>query len=79
MLEKFTFEKKLGIDSSDKKWRGSKVMTVSFLLVLFGALLFFFGFVEIGRLVVISGIAGSFFGAALHLAAMFRIYKESRK
>lgn len=79
MLEKITFEKKLGIDSSEKKWRGLKVMTVSFLVAMFGALLAFLGVYEVGRLVVITGITGGFVGMAMHFAAMLRIYRDSRK
>jgi len=79
MLEKLTFEKKLGIDSSEKKWRGLKVMTVFFLLAMLGALLVFLGLVEVGRVVVFCGIAGGFVGMAMHFAALFRIFRESRK
>lgn len=79
MFEKFTFEKKLGIDSSENKWRGLKVMTASFLLAMFGALLVFLGAIETGRVVVVAGITGGFVGMAMHFVSMFRIFRESRK
>lgn len=38
MFEKFTFEKKLGIDSNEKKYGGLKVGTVSLLIAFAGVL-----------------------------------------
>ena len=79
MLEKITFEKKLGIDSSDKKWRGLKIMTVAFLVAAAGALLAFIGWGKVGYWVVIVGVLCAFIGIVLHFGAMFSQHSESRQ
>ena len=71
MLEKITFEKKLGIDSSEKKYIGLKVATVSFLVAFTGGLTAFLGLGKIGYWVVVVGVLGGFVGIILHLLAMF--------
>ena len=71
MLEIITFEKKLGIDSSHKKWRGLKIMTVSFLVACTGAILTLLGLGKVGYWVVVLGVLGGFVGIVLHFYAMF--------
>lgn len=71
MLEKITFEKKLGIDSKDKKWRGLKIMTVSFLVAAAGAILTVLGLGKLGYWVVVVGVLGGFVGIGVHFYAMF--------
>ena len=79
MLEKITFEKKLGIDSNDKKWRGLKIMTVSFLVALGGGIVAFIGLGKLGYWVVVSGVLGGFIGMAMHFYAMFsQFFKSGR-
>ena len=77
MLEKITFEKNLGIDSSHKKWRGLKIMTVSFLVALSGGVLAFLGLGKIGYWVVVVGVLGGFVGITMHFYAMFSQYSGS--
>jgi hypothetical protein len=77
MFEKFTFEKKLGIDSSQKKYIGLKIATVSFLVALSGALVAFLGLGKIGYWIVVVGILGGFVGIFLHFLAVFTpLFKE---
>jgi hypothetical protein len=71
MLEKFTFEKKLGVDSSEKKWIGLKIMTVSFLVAMLGALIAVLGLGKVGYWVVVFGVLGGVVGIFLHFLAMF--------
>ncbi len=71
MFDKFTFEKKLGIDSSEKKWIGLKVMTVSFLVAMFGGLIAFIGLGMLGYWIVVIGVLGGFVGISLHFISMF--------
>lgn len=71
MLEEITFEKKLGIDSSEKKWVGLKIMTVSFLVAICGGLIAFLGLGKLGYWVVVVGVLGGFVGISLHFLAMF--------
>jgi hypothetical protein len=71
MFEKITFEKKLGIDSSEKKYLGLKIATVSFLVALSGGLIAFLGLGKIGYWVVVVGVLGGFIGIFLHFLAMF--------
>ena len=71
MLEKFTFEKKLGIDSSEKKYIGLKIATVSFLVAFTGMLIVSLGSREPGYWVVVVGISGGFVGMFFHFLAMF--------
>ena len=71
MLEKFTFEKKLGVDSSEKKWIGLKIMTVSFLVAMLGALFAVLGLGKVGYWVVVFGVLGGGVGIFLHFLAMF--------
>jgi hypothetical protein len=52
MLKKITFEKKLGIDSREPKWRGLKIATVSALVAFSGGALAFAGFGRVGVFVV---------------------------
>ena len=79
MLEKITFEKKLGIDSSDKKWRGLKIMSVSFLVALSGGVLTILGLGKVGYWVVVIGVLGGFVGLAVHLYAVFnQVSKRGR-
>jgi len=79
MLNKISFEKKLGIDSSDKKWRGMKVFTVSFLVCATGALLAFFGLGKIGYWVVVCGFFGCAIGMIMHFNAMFSSHAKSKR
>jgi hypothetical protein len=71
MFEKFTFEKKLGIDSREKKWVGLKIATVSGLVALSGGLVAFLGLGKIGYWIVVVGVLGGFVGLSLHFLAMF--------
>ena len=71
MFEKFTFEKKLGIDSSEKKYIGLKVMTVSGLVAFAGAIVAFLGLGKVGYWIVVVGVLGAFVGISLHFLAMF--------
>jgi len=72
MFEKFTFEKKLGIDSSEKKYIGLKVATISFLVALSGILVAFLGLVKHGYWIVVIGVLGGFVGMFLHFLSLFR-------
>ena len=56
MLEKFTFEKKLGIDSSEKKWIGLKIATVSGLVAFSGGFAAFLGLGIIAYWIVVVGL-----------------------
>ena len=71
MFEKITFEKKLGIDSSEKKYIGMKIGTVSFLVALLGGLVAFLGLGKVGYWIVVLGVVGGFVGMFLHFLAMF--------
>ena len=71
MLEKFTFEKKLGIDSSEKKWIGLKIATVSGLVAFSGVFAAFLGLGIIAYWIVVVGVLGGFVGLFLHFLAMF--------
>ena len=71
MFDKFTFEKKLGIDSSEKKYIGMKIATVSFLVALFGALIAFLGLGKIGYWIVVVGVLGGGVGILLHFLVVF--------
>ena len=71
MFEKITFEKNLGIDSSEKKWLGMKMATVSFLVALSGGLVAFSGLGKIGYWMVVVGVSGGCIGIFLHFLAMF--------
>jgi hypothetical protein len=64
-----SFEKKLGIDSSKKRWLGLKIATISFLICAFGAVIAWLGRIEIGRVVIILGMIGGFAGMAVHFYA----------
>ena len=77
MLDIIAIEKKLGIDSSDKKWRGLKLMTVSFLVALGGGILAFIGLGKLGYWVVVAGVLGGFIGMAMHFYAMFSQFSKS--
>ena len=70
---------KFSIDFSDKKWFGLKLMTVSFLVALFGAVLANFGIFPIAQLVVITGIAGGVVGMAFHTYAFFKSFRGLRR
>ena len=70
MLEKFTFEKKLGIDSSEKKWIGLKIGTVSGIIAFCGALVAWVGLGKLGYWIVAAGILGGVVGLILHFYAM---------
>ena len=76
MSEKFTFEKKLGIDSSEKKYQGLKVITIAFLVAMSGALIAFLGAIDFGRAVIIVGTLGGFVGMLMHFTAMLRQEKK---
>ncbi len=71
MFKKITFEKKLGIDSTDKKWRGLKICTVSFFMAFFGFVLVFLSLREIGYWVLVVGVLVGFIGMAIHFREMF--------
>ena len=71
MLEKFTFEKKLGIDSSEKKWIGLKIATVSGLVAFSGGFAAFLGLGIIAYWIVVVGVLGGFVGLLLLFLAMF--------
>ena len=71
MLEKFTFEKKLGIDSSEKKWIGLKIATVSGFVAFSGGFAAFLGLGIIAYWIVVVGVLGGFVGLFLHFLAMF--------
>ena len=78
MLEKITFEKKLGIDSREPKYRGLKVITVSFLFALVGFLLFLTGFETIGRLVIYISFIGVLGGLIFHIFLLFLNMESSQ-
>ena len=61
-----------GIDFSDKKWRGLKVMAASLLVAALGALLASLGIGHIALLAVFAGVAGAVVGVAMHIAARWR-------
>jgi hypothetical protein len=67
------FEKKLGIDSSKKRWIGLKIGTVSGLAAFFGAFAMWLGAVELGRAIVVIGIAGGFIGIAFTFYALVKV------
>jgi len=71
MFEKFTFEKKLGTDSSVKKWIGLKIATVSGLVAFTGAIVAFLGLGKVAYWIVVGGVVGGFVGVFLHFLAMF--------
>ena len=71
MFEKFTFEKKLGIDSSEKKYIGLKVATVSGLVAFSGGLIAFIGPGKVGYWIVVAGVVGGIVGLFQHFLAMF--------
>jgi len=71
MFDKYTFEKKLGIDSSEKKWLGLKIATVSGLVAFSGGLVAFLGLGKIGYWILVAGVIGGFVGMFLHFLAMF--------
>ena len=71
MLEKFTFEKKLGIDSSEKKWIGLKIATVSGLVAFSGGFAAFLGLGIFAYWIVVVGVLGGFVGLFLLFLAMF--------
>ncbi len=70
MLKKLTFEKKLGIDSREPKWRGLKVVTVSGLVAFLGGGIAVAGFGSLGYWFVLLGFAGGVIGMAMHLYAL---------
>ena len=76
MLEKITFEKKLGIDSSERKWIGLKVATASGIIALFGALVAWAGLGKLGYWVVVAGVLGGGVGIILHFFAMLTSFAK---
>jgi len=70
VLEKITFEKKLGIDSSEKKYQGLKISTVSFFVVLAGALFSLTEFKVIKNILLFAGAAGFISGMVRHFWLM---------
>jgi len=73
MFDKFTFEKKLGIDSSERKWVGLKIGTVSGLVAFSGGLVAFLGLGKIGYWIVVAGLLGGLVGMFLHFLSMFTL------
>jgi len=79
MFEKITFEKKLGIDSSERKYIGMKVGVISILVMLFGNLIAFLGFIRIGDGITVIGIVGGAVALVLHFLGMYtNIFKEKK-
>jgi len=70
MFGKITFEKKLGIDSDDKKYCGLKVGTVSLLVSFAGFLCVVWGAVTFGRILVVLSFFGVCIGMGIHFYAM---------
>jgi hypothetical protein len=76
MLEKITFEKKLGIDSREKKYIGLKIGTISVLVGAAGGLVSILGLQNIGFWIVVIGVLGCGVGFVLHLVAMVSSSKD---
>lgn len=72
MFENFTFEKKLGIDSSEKKYYGLKVCTLSLLVAFVGILCVVLGAVSLGRILIVVSFLGMCVGMVVHFSAMAR-------
>ncbi|WP_147275222.1 hypothetical protein [Thioalbus denitrificans] len=70
MFKKFTFEKKLGVDSREPKWRGLKIVTVSGLLAFLGGAFAAVGFGGLGYWLVLLGVAGVGIGMIMHFFAL---------
>ena len=68
-----SFEKKLGIDSSKKRWLGLKIATISGLAAFLGAFVVWLGAVEFGRVILVLGIIGGFAGMAIHFYAFIKV------
>ena len=71
MLDRVTLEKKLGIDSSQKKYQGLIIVTISFFVVFMGIILFMLGLGFVGRIFIFLGFTGSFIGIIRHFWIMF--------
>lgn len=69
MFKRLTFEKKLGIDSREPKWRGLKVVAVSGLVAFLGGGIAAVGLGGVGYWIVLLGFAGGVIGMAMHLYA----------
>lgn len=72
MFENFTFEKKLGIDSSEKKYHGLKIGTLSLLIAFVGVLCVALGAVSFGRFLIVVSFLGMCVGMIMHFYAMAR-------
>jgi len=72
MFENFTFEKKLGIDSSERKYYGLKVGTLSLLVAFVGVLCVVLGAVSLGRILIVVSFLGMCVGMVVHFCAMAR-------
>ncbi len=60
-------EKKLGIDSSQKKFQGLIIVTISFFVVVMGVILFMLGGGSVGRMLIIIGFIGCIIGISRHI------------
>ena len=69
ILNKITFEKRLGIDSKQRRWLGLKIIIISFLVALAGGLIVLLGVRDIGRLIVILAFFSIFIGSLLYIVA----------
>jgi len=76
MFEKITFEKKLSIDSSENKYIGLKIATVSFLVALSGGLIAFLGLGKVGYWVVVVGVLGGLLVSSCISLPCLRLYSR---
>ena len=77
MFKKITFEKRLGIDSSERKYIGMKVGVVSILVMLLGNLIAYSGYIGIGDGITLIGILGGTIALVLHVLLMYtNIFKK---
>ena len=67
-----TFEKHLGIDSSNNKWLGLKLSTISVLIAFVGGLISFLEFDQLGYWALVLGVIGTIIGLLLHILILIR-------
>ena len=79
MFKKFTFEKKLGIDSTKKEFKGIKISTLSFLVALAGILISLYVLEPLGTFIFYIGGLGVVVGIIMTISEGIKRMSKNEK